>query len=750
MPGIDAAELMQRGRRFRFDRELESALTSFRDALKADPDDSDVRFEIGAVLTDLARYQSARVEYRKASTALTRAIEETRDDSRQQLPRLYNDRGVAKALSGDLESSLDDFEEAIALQDDQYPKARRSLGRVLLALGRYGDARKAFEKVIEETSPRDDASAHEGLAKVHVANDDPEMALSEARQAIEPARKNKASLHLLVARALRAASGDEEAELEAKEALREAVSICETNIEERHDPPLAMYYLAHAHLEQKNGTAVTTFAEAIESLKRAHADSRHLFAAYAGYVHALSSAERFDEALRASREALALEAPSAEQRESLEVTLAYVLSQVGQVDKAVSLIASVRKQRSKRVEEKGKATFSPGWCILGTEGLIRLAAAQKYGDPDSWSAAVGVFERAANAAGDSVREADKAAYGGIRLAEGYARWQLGDLRGAAQAFHNAKRHLPEESSDQIEAENLERRVSLAQSFRLPRSLPRATTGGVVVLIVAATILAVVHRLSPEWASVVLGLAVLAVASWCLPVATKLRIGAAELTKEIGIKENVPFVDLSRGPLISGPSPVDIPRHAESTMENLDIGAKVVAAATERDLADVGMDAPELEEVTELKNAITLGQQMADPDADDVVRNALRQASIYALGEPAGEVEEGKWTESELLHFTIDDPATGKEAVLLPVFTAAGPMRDALLRNPDWQSLSVLQIAGGALLNNLDPDVGIVTDPWTNGEHRLPSRDEIDRASDEDGSDAAATDGSPEERPPEEP
>jgi tetratricopeptide (TPR) repeat protein len=743
MPEADAAELIRRGKNLRDDRELEGALTSFQAALKAEPDDIDVRFEIGAVLTDLARYRSARVEYANVVATLTQVIEETPEEDRNRLSQLHNERGVAKALSGDLESSLHDFEEAITLRDEPYPEARRSAGRVLLALEHYDEAGKAFKKAIDEMH-QDDANAHEGLALVHVANDDPEKALSEARKAIElgrtAGRNSKALVHLLVARALRAASGDGEAEAEATKALGEAVSICERNVEERRDPPLAMYLMAHAQLEQRDGRAVTTFAEAIDRLKSADADSRHLFAAYAGYTHALSSAERFDEALRAGQEASALEAPSAELRENLNVNLAYVLSQVEKVDKAISMIEAVQKKRSKRVEDNGKATFSPGWRILGTEGLIRLAAAEKYGDPDSWSAAVAAFERAGKAAGDSAREDDSVAYGGIRLAEGYARWQLGDLRGAARAFRNAKGHLPEGSPAQVEAEKLELRASLSQSFRLPRFLPHVTTVVALILIAASTVLEATQNLNPAaWASVVLGLALLAVASWCLPMVRTLRIGGAELTKEISIKESVPFVDMSRGPIMGGPGPVDIPRYAPPNTSNVEAPGKV-------------MGDKDLEEATDLKNAVALGRQKADSDANDVVRRALRQAFVYALGEPAGDVKPGEGTESDLLHFTIDDPETGKEVVLLPVFTASDPMREALLRNPDWRTLSVLQIEGGTLVDNVDHDVRIVIDPWTNDEHQLPSRDETDHASDEpsvEGPDMAEIDRSAEEGPPHE-
>jgi hypothetical protein len=59
--------------------------------------------------------------------------------------------------------------------------------------------------------------------------------------------------------------------------------------------------------------------------------------------------------------------------------------------------------------------------------------------------------------------------------------------------------------------------------------------------------------------------------------------------------------------------------------------------------------------------------------------------------------------------------------LLPVFTSLTTMREALIRNPEWQTLSVLQISGGALLDNVDDDVTIVINPWTDLEYQLLPR-----------------------------
>jgi hypothetical protein len=111
---------------------------------------------------------------------------------------------------------------------------------------------------------------------------------------------------------------------------------------------------------------------------------------------------------------------------------------------------------------------------------------------------------------------------------------------------------------------------------------------------------------------------------------------------------------------------------------------------------------------------------AQPDRDFRVREAVRSSDIYGLGMPAGDTSlPGEGSESDLLHFVIDDADT--EVTLLPVFTNPTAMREALIRNPEWQSLSVLQINGGALLDNVDPDVTIVINPWTDLEYQLPPR-----------------------------
>lgn len=116
-----------------------------------------------------------------------------------------------------------------------------------------------------------------------------------------------------------------------------------------------------------------------------------------------------------------------------------------------------------------------------------------------------------------------------------------------------------------------------------------------------------------------------------------------------------------------------------------------------------------------------------PDAVSAVKDQFGKTDVYALGQPAGDTSvPGHGTESDLLHFAIDDP-NGVERVMLPVFTRPDIMREALMRNPEWQQLSVLQVNGQALLENVDDEVIVVINPWSRLEFQIPSRDDEKKA-----------------------
>jgi transcriptional regulator with XRE-family HTH domain len=120
---------------------------------------------------------------------------------------------------------------------------------------------------------------------------------------------------------------------------------------------------------------------------------------------------------------------------------------------------------------------------------------------------------------------------------------------------------------------------------------------------------------------------------------------------------------------------------------------------------------------DLQAAAALEAKIEERVSTDQVRDELGNAFVYALGSPAGDTSApGKGTEADLLHFEADD-----DVVYLPIFTRVDLMRTALLNNPDWQTLSILEISGGDLMANVDDDVALAINPWTDIQCVLPSR-----------------------------
>ena len=148
---------------------------------------------------------------------------------------------------------------------------------------------------------------------------------------------------------------------------------------------------------------------------------------------------------------------------------------------------------------------------------------------------------------------------------------------------------------------------------------------------------------------------------------------------------------------------------------IEIAHRLEAAGREQDGANLLRDAVELKVISSLDAMLATQTRPAEAE----VRRCLGNTSIYSLGEPAGDLSvPGQGTESDLLHFTVDDSA-GIERVLLPLFTRPEFLQTALVRNPDWQTFKILEIEGQPLLDNVDSDVTIVINPWTILEFLFP-------------------------------
>lgn len=124
----------------------------------------------------------------------------------------------------------------------------------------------------------------------------------------------------------------------------------------------------------------------------------------------------------------------------------------------------------------------------------------------------------------------------------------------------------------------------------------------------------------------------------------------------------------------------------------------------------------------LEDAILAGDSSLD-EAQARVHDLLARTDVYVLGHPAGEITNealGRHgTESDVLHFSVKE--NGTELVLLPLFTRPLIMAQALMRNPEWQTLSVLRLHGRDLLDSVADDVALGINPWSRLEFLIPPR-----------------------------
>jgi hypothetical protein len=126
----------------------------------------------------------------------------------------------------------------------------------------------------------------------------------------------------------------------------------------------------------------------------------------------------------------------------------------------------------------------------------------------------------------------------------------------------------------------------------------------------------------------------------------------------------------------------------------------------------------IKEVENRRPAIALAGAVRARADEKGITTLLRDVDVLALGNPAGDTSiPGQGTESDLLHFEVEEDEATR--VMLPIFTRADALREALHRNPEWEALSILEINGDSLLDHRDRDVTLVLNPWSSFELQLP-------------------------------
>ena len=204
--------------------------------------------------------------------------------------------------------------------------------------------------------------------------------------------------------------------------------------------------------------------------------------------------------------------------------------------------------------------------------------------------------------------------------------------------------------------------------------------------------------------------------------TILEVVRTKLNLELSMVRNLPAEPRAE---VSGDQPNERQDHAEKSEEQ----------GGDADSVSVSTDDPEaspmdnaLRQLTTANDSIDIERVLQffalesaiETEADEAsVRSLLKKCEmVAALGRPAGDTSiPGTGTETDLLHFVIDDPA-GHEQTLVPLYTRPEILRESLLRNPDWQTQEILAMDAAALLPNLDDDVTIVLNPWSALEYQV--------------------------------
>ncbi len=187
--------LMRRGNRALMRGELEAAITAFRQAVEARPDNVEARRNLALALS-----RSGQVE--AASGELEAAIELAGDNAwlHYDLGNLYMEKGAA-------EKAVTALERAVALAPDLMP-AQFNLASALIGLQRHAEAQQALRKVLERepenrearflaaTAKRATGQTTEAIAELQtLVQDQPSKALFRqglAQMLIEAKREDEA------------------------------------------------------------------------------------------------------------------------------------------------------------------------------------------------------------------------------------------------------------------------------------------------------------------------------------------------------------------------------------------------------------------------------------------------------------------------------------------------------------------------------------------------------------------------------
>ncbi len=251
-----------------------NAITEFRKALRENPDDKSSRIQLVNSYISRAQYfNNKSADYNKAANDLRSAI---------FYMKYYNNQPVDAQYLADLNTMEDNLENILyAMNADQTPKGRYTMGRSLRAQGEFAAAATEFQKSQNDVNYRKSSLAN--LGEIYYILNLNEQAVSYLDQALVLDPKN-ANLHLKLAEAYeRLGKVDLAAEQynlslskngDNQEILMSLENIWKQKIAENPDNAEAYANLGAVYQRQNNFTAALQQYEKAESLNPSNVNTR--------------------------------------------------------------------------------------------------------------------------------------------------------------------------------------------------------------------------------------------------------------------------------------------------------------------------------------------------------------------------------------------------------------------------------------------------------------------------------------------
>jgi Flp pilus assembly protein TadD len=486
--------------------DFSGAAANFRQAAQIDPHNAEVQFELGRSLADAGNVQEAESSYRQAI-----ALKPDFVKAHARLGYLLADMGRQDEAQKEYAVVESKYQTPgpTSLADD--PELFADFGRVLTALQRHNDAVRAYTKAAELYQTQlvaapNDADLRSGYGFV----------LDELGKVPEAAAHYQKAFELRPSDSVAAFNLgvvlEHEGDLpKAIEAYRQAVNLSP-------DDPDA--YAALGAALAKAGR----YQEAEEASRKATAMGNDNANAWGGLAIALAGQEQYPQAEQAFTRSLVLERdPDTARR------LAQLLIVRERPEDAEAIAAQYLDDDS-------------AWQTLAVRAAIDAAFAEKYRDDSYYDDCVAGATAALKLCPRERSKQDDIDLARLYYQRGYAYTMRSEFTKARSDFRKCQELAPTTSNIALSAARTIRRIN--SRYRRPVDVPRWVIFGVALLalggIVYGARLVEMGKLPPvEYFPILLGLVLVIFAAFSLPTITRLKLGPAEMDKQVVVVSIAP-------------------------------------------------------------------------------------------------------------------------------------------------------------------------------------------------------------------